>query len=54
MDELMILKAEHDVVSDVYDWIADETKNSEARIQYVLGIHDFAGFLIDRLKERSE
>lgn len=54
MDELTILKAEHDIISDSYDWILDENKNPEGRIQYMLGIHDFACFLIDRLEERKE
>ncbi len=54
MDELTILKAEHEIITDSYGWITDENENPEGRIQYMLGIHDFAGFLIDRLEERKE
>ncbi len=54
MDELSILKAEHEVITDAYDWISDISKSGEGRIQYMLGIHDMAGFLLDRLKPETK
>ena len=54
MDELSILKAEHDIITESYDWISDISKSGEGRIQYMLGVHDMAGFLLNMLKPETK
>lgn len=54
MDELSILKAEHEIITESYDWISNASNNAEGRIQYILGIHDMTGFLLDKLKPENK
>ena len=52
MDREKILQAEHDLITDAYDWLNDNSKvDGFARIQYVLGAHDLALMLLAQLDE---
>lgn len=53
MDEQTIYKAEHDCIADSYDWIGDHATDG-AGVHYVIGIHDFAEYLIGVLKAGKE
>ena len=55
MDMNKILKAEHDLISDVYDWLNDNAaEDQKSKIQYVLGAHDLALMLLAQLDEEAK
>ena len=51
MDKNKILQVEHDLISDVYDWLNNDDEDIKCKIQYVLGAHDLALMLLNRLDE---
>ena len=51
MDENKILQAEHDLISDVYDWLNCTAEDTKSKIHYVLGAHDLAMMLLAQLDE---
>lgn len=54
MDRETILQAEHDVILEAYDWLNDKESDSYGKIQYVLGAHDLALVLLNRLESNDE
>ena len=54
IDETAIYKSEHDLITDVYDWLNDSSENEYAKIQYILGAHDMAAMLLSKLKETEK
>ena len=53
MDELTIYTAAHDCIADAYDWIGDHVTDGGG-VNYIIGIHDFAEYLIGVLKAGKE
>lgn len=51
MNRETILQAEHDVILEAYDWLNDKESDSYGKIQYVLGAHDLALVLLNKLDE---
>ena len=49
MNELTILKAEHDIITEIYDWLNDPN-GAERKMQYVLGVHDFASSIFEQIR----
>lgn len=52
VDKYTIYKSVSDLINDSYDWISLPEHNTEA-IQYILGINDFARYLIDRIQKEA-
>ena len=52
MNELTILKAEHDIITEIYDWLNDPN-GAERKLQYVLGVHDLALNILSKLDSGS-
>lgn len=47
MTREMILQAEHDTISNAYNWLDDKDTDARSAIQYILGAHDLAMVLLD-------
>lgn len=54
MNKQTILQAEHDVISDAYDWLTDKDVDGKEAIQYICGINDMAKKLLNLIEERTE
>lgn len=55
IDELTVLKAEHDLITAVYEYLDGENdKDIGERIQYILGVHDLAVMLLKGMNTESE
>lgn len=53
MDALTILKVEHEIITEIYDWL-NEPEGAERKMQYVLGVHDFASNLLGKLEFQDQ
>lgn len=53
MDRQTILQAEHDVISETYDWLNDKNTDGKGAIQYIIGVHDLALVLLNLLNEEG-
>ena len=51
MDEMMILKAEHDLLQDAQEWIAIDKNSAERDLQYVCGIVEMTTALLKAVKQ---
>jgi hypothetical protein len=51
IDANTIYKSEHDLIAETYDWLTDSNNNEVAKCQYILGVHDMALMLLDKLGE---
>ena len=54
MDELEILKAANDLITNSYDWLNNSSSNAPEKVQYMLGVHDLAKRLLEELNERGQ
>ncbi len=54
IDETAIYKSEHDLITDIYDWLNNTSKNDSDKVSYILGAHDMAAMLLSKLKETEK
>lgn len=52
MDALKILEVEHQIITEIYDWL-NEPEGAERKMQYVLGVHDVVSNILCKLEKEG-